>query len=70
MKRIILLGVLALMAVATLWAQPRYDPELLHKGEMITVAEVAYQCGFSDPLYFSRCFKQYFGMSPSQYQKR
>ena len=44
--------------------------ELLHKGEMITVAEVAYQCGFSDPLYFSRCFKQYFGMSPSQYQKR
>ena len=43
--------------------------ELLHQGEMITVAEVAYQCGFSDPLYFSRCFKQYFGMSPSKYQK-
>ena len=43
--------------------------ELLHQGEMITVAEVAYQCGFSDPLYFSRCFKQYFGTSPSKYQK-
>lgn len=43
--------------------------ELLHQGEMITVAEVAYQCGFSDPLYFSRCFKQYYGMSPSRYQK-
>jgi AraC-like DNA-binding protein len=43
--------------------------ELLHSGEMITVAEVAYQVGFSDSLYFSRCFKQYFGVTPSKYQK-
>ncbi len=44
--------------------------ELLRSGEMITVAEVAYQVGFSDPLYFSRCFKQHFGMTPSKYQKQ
>ncbi len=43
--------------------------ELLRSGEMITVAEVAYQVGFTDALYFSRCFKQYFGITPSKYQK-
>ena len=43
--------------------------ELLHSGEMITVAEVAYKVGFSDSLYFSRCFKQYFGVTPSKYMK-
>ena len=31
-----------------------------------TIAEVAYACGFSDPKYFSRCFKQSTGMSPSE----
>lgn len=35
----------------------------------ISIAEVAYQVGFNDPLYFSRCFKQQFGVSPSNYQK-
>ena len=51
--------------------QARMDraAELLRAGEMVTVAEVAYQVGFSDPLYFSRCFKQHFGMTPSKYQK-
>lgn len=43
--------------------------ELLRGGEMITVAEVAYQVGFTDSLYFSRCFKQHFGVTPSKYQK-
>lgn len=33
------------------------------------IAEVAYQIGFNDPLYFSKCFKQQFGVSPSNYQK-
>ena len=43
--------------------------ELLRSGEMITVAEVAYKVGFTDSLYFSRCFKQFFGTPPSKYQK-
>ena len=43
--------------------------ELLKSGEMTTVAEVAYQVGFTDALYFSRCFKQHFGITPSKYQK-
>jgi AraC-like DNA-binding protein len=33
-----------------------------------SVAEVAYSCGFSDPKYFSRCFKQSVGLSPTDYR--
>ncbi|MCK6619424.1 MAG: response regulator [Calditrichaceae bacterium] len=32
-----------------------------------TVAEIAYQVGFSDPSYFSRCFRQQFGVLPSEF---
>ena len=32
------------------------------------VTEVAYRCGFSDPKYFSRCFKASIGVSPSEYK--
>ena len=44
MKRIILLGVLALMAVATLWAQPRYDRSKL-KTERLNRGVVAVRNG-------------------------
>ncbi len=33
-----------------------------------SVAEVAYACGFSDPKYFSRCFKTSMGQSPTDYK--
>lgn len=42
--------------------------ELLLKSE-VNVSEVAYAVGLSDPFYFSKCFKQQFGMSPSAYKK-
>lgn len=32
----------------------------------LNVSEVAYEVGFSDPAYFSRTFKEEFGMSPSE----
>jgi len=32
-----------------------------------SISEVAYQVGFNDPKYFSKCFKQMFGVSPAQY---
>ena len=32
------------------------------------IAEIAQDCGFEDPLYFSRVFKQQFTMSPRQYR--
>lgn len=32
-----------------------------------TVAEVSYRVGINDPFYFSKCFKQQFGVAPSVY---
>lgn len=34
-----------------------------------TVSEVSETMGFKDSLYFSRCFHQMYGMSPSKYRK-
>ena len=33
------------------------------------ISIVAYNCGYSDPKYFSRCFKKSVGMTPSEYIK-
>lgn len=41
---------------------------MLDEGNYI-VSEVAYRCGFSDPKYFSRCFKKTMGITPSEYRK-
>lgn len=41
---------------------------LLEADEM-TIAEIAYQVGIQEPSYFYRCFKSYFGVSPSEYKK-
>ncbi|MFK7983485.1 MAG: ATP-binding protein, partial [Saprospiraceae bacterium] len=35
-----------------------------------TVAEIAYEVGFNDPNYFTRCFTEEFGVSPSQVRNR
>ena len=32
------------------------------------VAEIAYACGFNDPKYFSKCFKQSTGKTPSEFK--
>jgi AraC-like DNA-binding protein len=39
------------------------------RDETISVAEVAYQVGISEPHYFTRVFKQQFGISPKKYQQ-
>jgi len=31
-----------------------------------TISEISYQVGFSSPAYFSRCFKEEFGYTPSE----
>ncbi len=41
--------------------------QLLDKKEL-TISEVAYKCGFSDVSYFSKCFKNQFGVIPSKYE--
>ena len=35
-----------------------------------TVAEVSYEVGFSSPSYFTKCYKDYFGESPTDFLKR
>ena len=46
----------------------KHGSQLL-KDRSISVAEVAYECGFSNPKYFATCFKEEFGVSPKEYQK-
>ncbi len=43
--------------------------QLLEQSDL-TVSEIAYQTGFSDPKYFSHCFKQKYHVSPSVYRER
>lgn len=42
--------------------------QLLHDTGL-TVSEIAYAVGFNEPKYFSTCFKKYFHISPSKFQK-
>jgi len=35
--------------------------------ENLTVSEVAYDCGFTDPAYFSRVFKEYYNVAPKDF---
>ena len=48
-------------------ARIKHACQLLCKTDK-TIAEVAYACGFTDPKYFSRCFKQSVGQSPTEYK--
>lgn len=34
------------------------------------ISEIAYAVGFTNPKYFAKCFKDEFGISPSEYQKQ
>lgn len=39
-------------------------------GSTLSVSEVAGACGFEDPIYFSRRFKQFTAFSPTEYKKQ
>ena len=41
----------------------------LMESGITSVKEMAKFCGYSDPLYFSKIFKKYFGISPKDYSK-
>jgi AraC family transcriptional activator of tynA and feaB len=40
---------------------PRFD--------QVDIAEVAWRCGYSDPSYFARCYRQIFGTAPMTWRK-
>ena len=44
--------------------------QLLRDEKLFSVSSVANNCGFSDSLYFSTCFKKHTGLSPFEYRKR
>jgi len=43
--------------------------QMMDQDKSISVSEVAFATGFSDPRYFATCFKAEFGLTPSEYQK-
>lgn len=39
------------------------------EAKTMNISDIAYEVGFSDPKYFTRCFNKEFGVSPSSYLK-
>jgi AraC-like DNA-binding protein len=35
----------------------------------LNISDITYRLGFSTPRYFSKCFKELFGLSPLHYRK-
>jgi len=44
--------------------------QLLADPKQYPIDTVAHSCGFSDPFYFSTCFKKHIGISPIAYRKK
>lgn len=44
--------------------------QLMKQNCEVRVSDLAYLVGFSDPKYFSACFKKEYGMTPSEYVER
>ncbi len=42
----------------------------LLRSTLLSISEISEQLGYTDPLYFSRCFHSIIGMSPSEYRKQ
>jgi len=45
----------------------RAAERLRHRGAGQYITKIAFDCGFSDSAYFSRCFHKHFGMPPRQF---
>jgi AraC-like DNA-binding protein len=43
--------------------------QLLRERTELTIEQIAYSVGFNDPLYFSKQFRSYYGLSPTEYRK-
>lgn len=47
----------------------KHAATLLRRYADLPIAEVSDRCGFSSPMYFSRCFKNQYGCPPQNYKK-
>ena len=43
--------------------------QLISKSTM-NFSQIAYSVGFTDPKYFTKCFKKETGMTPSEYREK
>jgi len=43
--------------------------ELIQEAKL-PIADIAFNVGFNDPKYFSRLFRKFYGMSPSEFQSK
>jgi DNA-binding response OmpR family regulator/anti-sigma regulatory factor (Ser/Thr protein kinase) len=50
-------------------AKLNYSAKLILSNNNLTINEVAWRSGFSDPKYFSKCFMQEFGINPSHFSE-
>ena len=41
---------------------------LLTNNPELNISDITYRLGFNSPKYFSKCFKEQFGMTPSDYK--
>lgn len=44
--------------------------EALLQRTRLSVTEVAYRCGFRSAAYFAQCFREDYGVTPSQFRRR
>ncbi len=42
---------------------------IMLKGTPYSISEISEKCGYTDANYFSRCFKEKYGVSPGEYKK-
>ena len=79
MKQII--NILATISIALLTAcnsanidkgenKLQYAEQLLRSSEVQSITQVAESCGFEDSNYFSKKFKEIYGISPKKVQKK
>lgn len=47
-----------------------YAKKLLLQETFVSVSDVSEKCGFNDPFYFSKVFKNYLNISPANYKKQ
>ena len=43
---------------------------LMARGEGQTITDIAFEVGFNDSAFFTRCFRRHFGLSPSQWRHK
>ena len=47
-----------------------YESQKLFEDEEKNITQISRECGFNSQIYFTKCFKKYMGMLPSEYKQR